>query len=341
MRDIVHKNPKPISRKGNLGNISSGWMREAEFYNRSSLAVEFDPEASPPTPLPHLVSSAPQRQSGVPDSPLWRGQDPLARDRSRGSRNASFIIHVVVITGILWWGATTHKQFLEPATQMVFKLYAPPVAPIKPTPKPMQGGGGGGEHQIIEPRRAQPPKPKIVMQRTLPPQIARVENPKIPVPPSMRVDLPTNNNLPKLGMPKSPQVAVDSQGSGSNSGFGVGMGGGLGAGQGDGAGSGAGGGYGGGVMNVGGGVSAPQVVHSVDPQFTAQARQADYQGTVSIQLIVDAHGNPQDIHVVRHLRMGLDEKAVEAVRQYRFRPAMYQGHPVAVQMIIDVTFNLH
>jgi periplasmic protein TonB len=83
------------------------------------------------------------------------------------------------------------------------------------------------------------------------------------------------------------------------------------------------------------------LLHSVDPSFTDQARQANYQGTVSVQLIVDAQGNPQDVRVARHLGMGLDEKAVEAVRQYKFRPAVYQGRPVAVQMIVEVDFRLH
>jgi TonB family protein len=142
-------------------------------------------------------------------------------------------------------------------------------------------------------------------------------------------------------MSNSPQIKLASQGSGSGSGFGQGAGGGIGMGRGIGAGPGSGGGYGGGVMSVGGGVSAPQIIHSVDPQFTDEARQADYQGTVSIQLIIDSQGNPQNVHVVRHLGMGLDEKAMEAVRQYKFRPAMYQGHAVAVQMIVNVDFHLH
>jgi TonB family protein len=94
-------------------------------------------------------------------------------------------------------------------------------------------------------------------------------------------------------------------------------------------------------MSVGGGVSAPVIVHSVDPEFTQEARTANFQGSVSIQLIVDSQGNPQNVRVVRHLGMGLDEKAVEAVRQYRFRPAMYEGHPVAVQLVVDVDFHLH
>jgi TonB family protein len=74
---------------------------------------------------------------------------------------------------------------------------------------------------------------------------------------------------------------------------------------------------------------------------TPEARGANFQGSVSIQLIVDSQGNPQNVRVVRHLGMGLDEKAIEAVRQYRFKPALYEGQPVAVQLVIDVDFHLH
>jgi TonB family protein len=155
------------------------------------------------------------------------------------------------------------------------------------------------------------------------------------------VKMPDNNALPNLGMAQSPQIAMASQGSGSGSGFGHGLGGGIGAGRGTGAGPGSGGGYGGGLMSVGGGVSAPQVIHSVEPAFTDDARRANYQGNVSVQLIVDPEGNPQNVRLVSHLGMGLDEMAIEAVKQYKFRPAMYQGHAVAVQILIDVDFHLH
>jgi len=94
-------------------------------------------------------------------------------------------------------------------------------------------------------------------------------------------------------------------------------------------------------MSVGGGVSAPSVVHAVQPEFTEEARQANFQGNVAIQLVVDSQGNPQNVRVVRHLGMGLDEKAIAAVKQYKFQPAMYQGHPVSVQIVIDVDFHLH
>ena len=94
-------------------------------------------------------------------------------------------------------------------------------------------------------------------------------------------------------------------------------------------------------MSVGGGVSAPLVVHSVEPEFTDDARRANYQGSVSIKLIVDSQGNPQDVRLLSHLGMGLDERAVEAVRHFKFRPAMYEGHPVSVQILLDVSFRLH
>jgi len=92
---------------------------------------------------------------------------------------------------------------------------------------------------------------------------------------------------------------------------------------------------------VGGGVSAPQVIHSVEPEFTEEARRANHQGNVTIKLIVDSQGNPQDVRLASHLGMGLDEKALEAVRQYRFKPATYEGHAVSVQIVIDVAFHLH
>ena len=146
--------------------------------------------------------------------------------------------------------------------------------------------------------------------------------------------------MPKLGAPHTQQIAMTSQGSGGANGFGAGLLGGVGSGHGTGQGPGSDSGYGGGIMSVGGGVSAPQVIHSVQPQFTAEARSQNFQGVVGVQLIVDSQGYPQDVRVVRHLGMGLDEEAIAAVKQYRFRPATYQGRSVSVQMVIDVDFRL-
>jgi TonB family protein len=97
-----------------------------------------------------------------------------------------------------------------------------------------------------------------------------------------------------------------------------------------------------GVYKVGGRISAPVLKHRVTAQYTDEARRAKYQGICLISLIVDEHGNPQNVHVARALGMGLDLKALEAVRQYKFRPAMKDGKtPVPVMVTIEVDFRLH
>jgi TonB family protein len=267
--------------------------------------------------------------------------DPLAVKRDKTSSVISFLIHVVAITLVLTLAVTVRSnvtlQRTTIVTPMDFKLTAPPV--MMSVAKVQGGGGGGGAHEVSQASKGR--QPIVAKTQITPPQIIRIDRPKLSVEPTEMVKMPDNNNLPNFGMSQSPQVALSSQGKGSGSGFGQGIGGGIGAGRGIGAGPGSGGGYGGGLMSVGGGVSAPQVVRSVQPEFTDEARRANFQGNVSVQLIVDSEGNPQNVRPVSHLGMGLDEKALEAVRQYKFRPAMYQGHPVAVQILIDVDFHLH
>ncbi len=340
MSNPESKNPKVIFRSGQLPYNLVSEPHGHEMYNRSSLAVDvqgtaslnWGPVAAPVVPRPPVVVKRPEV---VLVSPLEFKSDPT-------SRVISFIIHVVAIAAILWLAEMSHRSMVRVddanVTPLNFTLYDPP-PPVMQVAKVQGGGGGGGEHRLIEPTRGH--LPKIARIQTLPPQIARLEHPKLPVEPTMQVKIPDNSKVPNFGVPQSQQVVLSSQGSGSGSGFDRGAGGGIGMGHGLGAGPGSGGGYGGGIMSVGGGVSAPVVIHSVLPEFTESARSANFQGTVSVQLIVDPQGNPQNVHVVRHLGMGLDDKAVQAVKEYRFRPAMYQGRPVAVQMIIDVDFHLH
>jgi TonB family protein len=292
-------------------------------------------------PMPRLVP-APAGAASAAGIPRFMGLDVATAQRDPTSKWVSAVVHVVAISAILFLGFKAKSVFVPPVKQPVnITLYAPTPPPkILPVAPKQGGGGGGGNHEVIEPTRGNPPKIVSRMPVTAP-QILKIDHPKLAMEPSEIVKMPENPNLPNLGMSNSPQIALASQGKGSGSGFGSGAGGGIGMGHGIGAGPGSGAGYGGGLMSVGGGVSAPTVVHSVDPEFTEEARSANFQGGCAIQLIVDAQGNPQNVHVVRHLAMGLDEKAIAAVRQYRFRPAMYQGHPVAVQIVIDVDFHLH
>jgi TonB family protein len=156
------------------------------------------------------------------------------------------------------------------------------------------------------------------------------------------IKLPDNPMLPNIGVKNSANVRLDSGGSGSGGGMGSGSGGGIGSGYGNGYGPGYGGNTGGGLYKIGGSVSAPVVVHSVDPEFSDEARRAKYQGVCLISIIVDAQGNPQNPRVVRALGMGLDEKALDAIRQFKFKPAMKDGKtPVPVPLVIEINFRLY
>jgi TonB family protein len=93
------------------------------------------------------------------------------------------------------------------------------------------------------------------------------------------------------------------------------------------------------LRSVGGVVSAPELIYKADPEFSEEGRKARAGGVVVVRLIVDARGMPQNIRVVRGIGMGLDQKAFEAVRAYRFKPAMVDGKPVPVQVNVEVNFN--
>jgi TonB family protein len=95
------------------------------------------------------------------------------------------------------------------------------------------------------------------------------------------------------------------------------------------------------VYQVGGGVTAPVPLNSVEARYTDAARKARIQGLCWVSFIVDTNGLPQNAKVVRGLDPGLDQKALEAVSKYRFKPAMKDGRPVAVMISVQVDFQLH
>jgi len=91
---------------------------------------------------------------------------------------------------------------------------------------------------------------------------------------------------------------------------------------------------------VGGGVSAPVPLYKVEPEYSEEARKAKYQGTVILSIVIDEQGRPRDLKVIRPLGLGLDEKAIEAVSKWRFRPGYKDGKPVAVLATVEVNFRL-
>jgi periplasmic protein TonB len=254
------------------------------------------------------------------------------------SKYISVAFHVTAFT-IMMIGFTS-KTVQTKIVNMV-TLTDPNLKPYEAPPKPKAagGGGGGGAREIAPVSKGKAPKPS--MKQFTPPMIVK-EQPKLAMTPTIIAPpdaVIPQNNLPNWGDPLA-KLSNLSNGTGFGGGMGSGNGGGLGSGKGGGFGPGEGGGVGGGVFKVGGGVSQPAVIYKVDPEYSEEARKAKYSGTVMLSVVVDAEGHARDIHVVKSLGMGLDEKAMEAVEKWKFKPGMKGGMAVNVRATIEVNFRL-
>ena len=254
---------------------------------------------------------------------------PQRRSRAAGLAILAMLAHAAAVALIFWAGAM-HVHFAAPLNQTILANLTPP--PEMPKLEDRMDGGGG-QRGTMPVTKGQ--LPKFAEQQITPPKAPPMEQPRIHMPePTIEVqkDLKmTNNDMPVLGVPNSPLVG--------NS-MGNGLGNGLGSGSGAGLGPGMGGNYGGGIRQVGGGVSAPVLISKVEPEFSEEARKAKFMGIVTVNLIVGTDGRPENVRVIRGAGMGLDEKALEAVRQYRFKPAMESGHPVPVRVNVEVQFSI-
>jgi TonB family protein len=255
----------------------------------------------------------------------------------------SLLVHLVLIAAIVFGTLAVRGVVKEVQKQQAIEIITPSDVVLSASAKPVGGGGGGGDHDKL-----QAPKgvlPKLSMEQITPPVVVvRNEHPKLAVEPTVVVPPQVKlaqANLPNLGDPSAAIPLPPSNGTGSGGGIGSGHGGGVGVGTGPGVGEGRGGGVGGGVFRVGGGVSAPRAIFSPDPEYSEEARKAKYQGTCVLWLVVGPDGRPRDIRVARSLGLGLDEKAIEAVRNWKFEPAQKDGRPVAVQINVEVDFRLY
>ncbi|MBV9072501.1 MAG: energy transducer TonB [Acidobacteria bacterium] len=298
---------------------------------------------SSPLPLRMIpkTSRIKSRDEQILPTLLGQGYGTYATRRSNFA--LSVAAHAIALALVLMSGLwmASHRADVRQSVQLV-----PPdigtYIPVTPAATAMHGGGGGGDRdKTLAPEGR---LPKAAMEQITPPEvIVRNEAPKLAVepivvmPPQVRL----SSNLPNLGDPTTNIAGPPSNGIGSGASIGSGAGGGVGVGFGNGVGSGIGGGYGGGLFRPGvGGVSAPRAIYKPDPEYSPEARQAKYQGTIVLSLVVGADGKPRNIKVARTLGMGLDEKALEAVRQWRFEPAMKDGKPVAVLVDVEVAFRL-
>jgi periplasmic protein TonB len=294
---------------------------------------------------------------------------PLSRSRQMTSAPlaASGALHVAVFLLVLFstMGVATRLSPVQrpsPLPRLVFLV----------RPGPGGGGGGGGMQQAPPPRRAlmkgrsalkspvpveravrrpapeppPPPRPKPEP----PPEIRPVERPVEPPPPVPKpepvppvvapvVSAPADTSE-KAGVLSESAPTTNSQGSGTGGGSGTGSGTGIGEGTGAGIGPGSGGGTGGGPYRPGSGITAPELVHEVKPDYTEEARRRGLGGDVVLEIVVRSDGRVGTVRVVQGLGGGLDQRAADAVRQWRFRPARRLGTPVDVIVEVAVEFRL-
>lgn len=251
----------------------------------------------------------------------------------------SYAANILIVGLLLWSGhwVVAHRQEIKQQVVGLVTDVSPYVLP--PWATQAGGGGGGGDRDKLQASKGSPPK--FAREQITPPAVVvRNDNPKLTAEPTVVGPPQIQFPVAPVGDPFSASLAP-SNGTGSGGGIGSGSGGGVGSGRGPGVGPGEGGGIGGGIYRVGGGVSPPRTLYSPDPEYSEEARRSKFQGTVVLWMIVGPDGRPRDLRVLRSVGMGLDEKAIEAVRTWRFDPARKNGQPVAVQINVEVSFRLY
>jgi len=286
---------------------------------------------SPPKLPPLKLTSKP-----VPVRPLW-----VKRREYSTAQMISIGVHAVIVILIL---VPLFHHMVQPPVQASTEVIdiSPYLSKLPPGKERAGGGGGGGEHK--QQPDTQGKLPKWSMTRITPPLVTPHPNPQLASEPTLlgppELKIPSPND-PNFGDPLAAMMSV-SAGAGGGGGMGTGDGGGIGSGSGGGLGPGSGGGTGGGAFRPGtGGVGYPACLYCPEPQYSEDARKAKFQGIVVLQVIIQPDGHATNIQVVKGAGLGLDEKAIEAVRTWRFKPAIGpNGTPVATITPIEVNFRL-
>jgi len=294
----------------------------------SSLLAAIREMLHPPYLPPLEITSKPV------EVPRTRG---FLTGRLRTAGATSLLIHLTVIALLAVAGSVKPVQTLVRDT---VTFITPDLGPYIAHSKRdrSRGGGGGGTDAALDASKGKLPKP--APRQFTPPRVDPVDNPALPMTPTIVApsDVP-NIQANNYGDPLS-RLGIPLNGTGYRGGIGVGDGGGVGTGRGPGFGPGYEGGFGGLAYKIGGGVSAPTVLVKIEPEYSEEARKAKWQDIVVLSLVVDANGVAQGIKVTKSLGLGLDQKAVEAVQKWRFKPGMKDGKPVPVIAAVEVNFRL-
>ena len=309
--------------------------------------------------VPMLRSTAVVMQPVREPRALLSAGLPVARAERRLPLLASMGAHAALLTTALWLTATAQGTAAT----------APPPEPVRLVFLQVPGEGGGGGGSGARQRRAAPRLQRATLRPSAttapaaalspapsapapeappalapaPPVAAVAPSPPPPAPPVEVVApvAPTaSHNRDRAGVLDGAVTTPDSQGPGTGGRSGTGQGAGSGEGLGSGIGEGAGGGVGGGPYRPGSGIEPPRLVREVKAEYTEQARRRGVTGNVLLEIIVTRQGSVGTITVTRGLGLGLDERAVDAVRRWQFAPARRLGQPVDVVVEVSVEFKL-
>src|SRR5579863_2752587 len=331
----LRENARELFRSAPRGEVNSGLL--VNWKESSSLWQNIRDIIAPPKLPPLKTTSAPV---AVPE--IWSKNTRFTRVQA-----LSLAFHVVVLVLII---VPLLPELMSPPTTQAktisvtpLEIASPYLPKLPPGTKKAGGGGGGGEHNILPASKGK--LPKFSWTQFTPPKVKTPDNPKLAMtptvlgPPDLKLPSP---NMANWGDPLA-KVTNDSSGPGSGGGIGSGCCGGVGSGNGRGVGPGNQWGAGGGFPSAGtNGYGVPDCLYCPPPEYSDAAVKAKYQGVVVLMAIITADGRATDIHVAKGLGLGLDEKAIERVRTWRFKPALGpDGKPSAVSAPIEVTFRLY
>ena len=278
----------------------------------------------------------------LPVREIWGGFS-----HRREGLSAAVAMHLVFVLAVFGFDGNDLEDISQGTVTLIIPIDISPYldqlqSPPRADPGDSGGGGGGGASSPLPASRGRLPRFSLEPQLAPPTPVIRNPDPELAVEPTVRV--PPEISVPQVDLSVfGDPFGADgppSAGPGTGGGIGSGRGTGVGSGRGSGVGPGSGGGIGGGVFRIGGGVSSPRLLHKVEPEYSEEARKAKYQGTVMLAVEVWEDGMAHNIRILRSLGLGLDEKAVEAVKQWRFSPGKKDGRPVKVAAQIQVSFRL-
>jgi len=261
-------------------------------------------------------------------------------------------LHGIVAVSILFISSLTFAAAIEPTEPL--QDPEPVHLVFLASPGPGGGGGGGGLKMKAPPPKAERKGRSSVssplpVRRLPPPPQPRprpVEPPPTPldakVLPPVMAPIATRpaDDRDREGLMEKAELPEPSAGPGSGGGVGTGRGTGLGEGDGAGIGDGSGGGTGGGPYRPGSGVDPPRLLREVRADYSDAARRANLEGEVVLEIVVRRDGTVGDISVLKGLGLDLNDRAIQAVRQWRFSPARLKGTAVDVVVEVAVEFRL-